>query len=168
MRIYFKHGSKSAVDNYVGHSNEIIVDTDSNTLRLCDGETRGGFEIPNSDIIDRKISAEISDLKTFSELPHIIETYTNGSSWYRVFSDGWCEQGGLFGEQYTAYSEKTFTFLKPFKDDKFYAFCHCSNSSDLNYPSIKVKNKNYVTFVNTYNENGLGNWLAVGYIDLED
>jgi hypothetical protein len=26
--------------------------------------------------------------------PHIVETYVNGSSWYRVYSDGWCEQGG--------------------------------------------------------------------------
>jgi hypothetical protein len=24
----------------------------------------------------------------------VIETYVNGTSWYRVYSDGWCEQGG--------------------------------------------------------------------------
>lgn len=27
--------------------------------------------------------------------PHIVETYQNGTSWYRVWSDGWCEQGGI-------------------------------------------------------------------------
>lgn len=27
--------------------------------------------------------------------PHIVETYVNGTSWYRVYSDGWCEQGGM-------------------------------------------------------------------------
>lgn len=26
--------------------------------------------------------------------PRIVETYSNGTSWYRVWSDGWCEQGG--------------------------------------------------------------------------
>lgn len=26
---------------------------------------------------------------------HIVDTYINGTSWYRVWSDGWCEQGGL-------------------------------------------------------------------------
>ena len=30
----------------------------------------------------------------FSEVPCIVETYQNGSSWYYVRSDGWCEQGG--------------------------------------------------------------------------
>ena len=24
----------------------------------------------------------------------VVETYSNGSSWYRKYSDGWCEQGG--------------------------------------------------------------------------
>ena len=27
----------------------------------------------------------------------VIETYSNGTSWYRVYSDGWCEQGGYKG-----------------------------------------------------------------------
>lgn len=27
--------------------------------------------------------------------PYIVETYVNGTSWYRVYSDGWCEQGGV-------------------------------------------------------------------------
>lgn len=30
------------------------------------------------------------------EIPTIVETYVNGTSWYRVYSDGWCEQGGFF------------------------------------------------------------------------
>lgn len=28
--------------------------------------------------------------------PRIVETYSNGTSWYRVWSDGWCEQGGYY------------------------------------------------------------------------
>lgn len=31
---------------------------------------------------------------TNATFPHIVETYVNGTSWYRVYSDGWCEQGG--------------------------------------------------------------------------
>ena len=26
--------------------------------------------------------------------PHIVETYVNGTSWYNIYSNGWCEQGG--------------------------------------------------------------------------
>jgi len=29
------------------------------------------------------------------DIPHIVSTYKNGASWYRVWSDGWKEQGGL-------------------------------------------------------------------------
>ena len=25
----------------------------------------------------------------------IVETYHNGTDWYRIWSDGWCEQGGI-------------------------------------------------------------------------
>lgn len=34
---------------------------------------------------------DIADLKAHS----IVETYQNGDNWYRIYSDGWCEQGGL-------------------------------------------------------------------------
>jgi hypothetical protein len=27
-------------------------------------------------------------------IPQIIKTYSSGTKWYRVWSDGWCEQGG--------------------------------------------------------------------------
>ena len=26
--------------------------------------------------------------------PYITETYSSGTDWYRIYSDGWCEQGG--------------------------------------------------------------------------
>lgn len=52
--------------------------------------------------------------------PHIVETYQNGTSWYRVYSDGWCEQGGFFGGQSSA-QNKVCTFLKPFKDTNYKA-----------------------------------------------
>ena len=32
---------------------------------------------------------------TLSEVQCIVETYQNGNSWYKIYSDGWCEQGGL-------------------------------------------------------------------------
>ncbi len=95
--------------------------------------------------------------------PYIIETYSGGSSWYRLYSDGWCEQGGFFGASYTSYTEKTFTFLKPFKDTDYFATCHSAHTGDLSYPSIKAKAPSGVTFVSTYNNGGWGNWFACGY-----
>ena len=51
--------------------------------------------------------------------PHIVETYVNGTEWYRVYSDGWCEQGGYVTPTattttinlYKAYDNTNYTIL---------------------------------------------------------
>lgn len=45
--------------------------------------------------------------------PHIVETYQNGTSWYRVYSDGWCEQGGRVNASANGTSV---ALLKPYKN----------------------------------------------------
>lgn len=47
--------------------------------------------------------------------PYVIETYQNGTSWYRLWSDGWCEQGGYI-ERPSANTDRTVTFLKPYSN----------------------------------------------------
>ena len=47
--------------------------------------------------------------------PYIIETYVNGTSWYRIYSDGWCEQGGE-----VAAGVITVQFLKEFANTNNY------------------------------------------------
>ena len=37
---------------------------------------------------------DYNDFEKLDALPHIVQTYSNGTSWYRIYSDGWCEQGG--------------------------------------------------------------------------
>lgn len=49
---------------------------------------------------------------------YVMESYRNGTEWYRVWSDGWVEQGGnpqksLYGAQ------TTINFLKPFADTNY-------------------------------------------------
>lgn len=46
------------------------------------------------------------------EAQTVVETYQNGNSWYRIWSDGWCEQGSILkGTEAAA----TISFLKPYK-----------------------------------------------------
>lgn len=45
----------------------------------------------------------------------VVETYRNGTEWYRVWSDGWLEQGGRITD-----SRATLTFLKPFANANYY------------------------------------------------
>ena len=43
----------------------------------------------------------------------VVKTYRNGTSWYRIWSDGWCEQGG--NTQSAVNGKYTITLLKPYK-----------------------------------------------------
>lgn len=48
-----------------------------------------------------------------AEVQCVIETYQNGTSWYRVWSDGWCEQGGIVSVNYNN-STASVTLLKKY------------------------------------------------------
>ena len=48
-----------------------------------------------------------------------VESYVNGTSWYRVYSDGWCEQGGEISNLVTS-TTTTVYFLKNFVDTNYY------------------------------------------------
>lgn len=48
----------------------------------------------------------------------LMETYQNGTSWYRIYSDGWCEQGGF---AYAPHGSQTVSFLKVYRDTNYNA-----------------------------------------------
>ena len=59
------------------------------------GETVQNTSLINAGKIKERITRNYKEFTDLKQLPHIIETYINGTSWYRVYSDGWCEQGGI-------------------------------------------------------------------------
>lgn len=65
--------------------------------------------------------------------PYITETYVNGTSWYRVWSDGWCEQGGVNTKTGSG-TLVTVNLLKTFRDTNYYVNrSNLSNSSWSGY-----------------------------------
>lgn len=60
----------------------------------------------NSELLNGKVDLDGHNA-TFA---HIVETYQNGLSWYRVYSDGWCEQGGVYTSSETGV--RTINLLK--------------------------------------------------------
>lgn len=62
------------------------------------------------------------------EKPYIVETYINGTSWYRVYSDNWCEQGGIAIIPPTG--ELTVQLLKPYKDINYTRLITIGDRSD--------------------------------------
>ena len=96
---------------------------------------------------------------------YIVETYQNGASWYRVWSDGWCEQGG----QSTASTVvRTVNFVKPFVDANYYA----SATKYGNYRGtgavvsmIATKSANSMEINNAGTDYPTCMWEAKGYIN---
>lgn len=76
----------------------------------------GSFSVVNSKVssLNSKQPFKAVDYNEFLNVPHVVETYRNGTSWYRVWSDDWCEQGG----RYTG-KNGSVTFLKPYIDTNY-------------------------------------------------
>ena len=103
---------------------------------------------------------DLQPLKT----AYIVETYSNSTSWYRVYSDGWCEQGGA-----TTARDVTVTFLKPFigNYDIVANTIYASFGSDYELGIMKVSSSQarlYIDYGGTYTANSGTNWRACGYI----
>ena len=98
------------------------------------------------------------------------ETYVNGTSWYRVYSDGWCEQGGYVAYT-TDYAVLTINFLKPYKDTN-YTFSKTWHSTYMQAAQAMVPHLGYntktnssITIISSVSPYGLGvDWRACGYI----
>lgn len=90
----------------------------------------------------------------------VIETYSNGTNWYRVWSDNWCEQGGLVNPNTTV------NFLKPFVDTNYTltaVIINESSSSSMVWNQVAFNNRTTTSF--TLGPNGAKqNWKAEGYI----
>lgn len=94
----------------------------------------------------------------------IIDSYTNGTSGYNVYSNGYCEQWGGFGNAYTGYTTKTITFLKKFKDTN-YCLTHTMSGTGNQYAGVtNTKTVSNFSVINSLNYNALSCWKATGYL----
>ena len=92
----------------------------------------------------------------------VIETYQNGPMWYRLYADGWVEQGGNFGAAFSSWTDKTTTFLIPFRDTNYWVNAISGHTSNTDSPCINTKTT--TTFMcRPYNSTGNANWIASGY-----
>ncbi len=74
------------------------------------GETVQNANLINAGRIEEKIASLIT----------IVETYQNGTSWYRLWSDNWCEQGGIITVSTNVYKGQEVTLLKAYKDTNYH------------------------------------------------
>lgn len=94
-----------------------------------------------------------------NSMKHIIEEYHSGTQWYKIWSDGWIEQGGYM----SAGISDTITFIKPFTNTEYFsAFTPYKNmGSHIVY--IKSRYNDRISIYNGDNKEIPISWYACGY-----
>lgn len=93
-------------------------------------------------------------------VPHLVEVYSNGTSWYRVYSDGWCEQGGIIPA-----STSNISFLIKMSDANYTSQISGYKRTDTatlswNYISANTQTATGFTIVSS---GGTRSWEVKGY-----
>lgn len=92
---------------------------------------------------------------------YITETYSSGTSWYRIWSDGWIEQGGKISAGGANPSEVSVTFLKAFSNAN-YTMIASSYDSSGGTPIDATINSRTATSAKIRTSNVAGGWYACG------
>lgn len=93
-------------------------DTISDLATIRSGASAGATALQPGSLATVATSGSYADL---SNRPiTITEAYANGTSWYRVYSDGWCEQGGMIAITNPGQEELySVTFLKEYANTNY-------------------------------------------------
>lgn len=104
-------------------------------------------------------------LKKQDTKAYIVETYADSNSWYRVYSDGWCEQGGFV--EGTNNNRKVITFLKQFADTNYtvvFGSQYTSTSSSTPLVETSTKATTGFTLISNSTTTFSSYWEAKGFI----
>lgn len=107
---------------------------------------------------------EFSDNELYAVKSHVVvESYQNGTEWYRVYSDGWVEQGGQI--QTANKVASTLTFLKPMADTNYTVFVTQKDGAEGDF-SNGFNTKTYTTtslvIMNRSGGSCVTNWVLFG------
>lgn len=124
-----------------------------------------GNAVQNQELIDvAELTNEINNLKS---KPHITETYVNGTSGYRIWSDGFCEQWGLLQPTGNANTWFAITLLKKYSDTNYYASL-CNSGTSTGTVAVKAGNEVQNTTTTLYFCCSAGDtgvrWNTAGYL----
>lgn len=101
--------------------------------------------------------------KRNSEHGDLIKSYKSGTNWYRIYSDGWCEQGGVV-------SADTTTFLKTYADTNYNLQLTIGNNDTGAYQHKNYPYSKTTTGFTTSGATGFAvkDWRTCGYIVISD
>ena len=126
-----------------------VNEVESKSLAVSeDSATVGGKNVVRSvnsvtaDALGNVALAAVANSGSFSDLTnkpesYVIETYRNGDSWYRKWSDGWIEQGGFHpgtGQWTNYHAGETLTFVTPFTQVNNAVYFSLTDGGDICNP----------------------------------
>ena len=120
--------------------------------------------VQNLELLDAgRVMQEAVLRSSLVEAQVVVETYQNGTSWYRVWSDGWCEQGGTGTNNASTVGTITTTLLKAYVDVNYTILLTraFSTTQSLN---VVYKSNNSFQAQSSNTPVGLYYWYACGYI----
>lgn len=139
--IILKRGTQKAIENYKGIQGELVVDIDNQELRLMNGNDLGG-----------------------KRLRYVVKSYQDSNNFYRVYSDGWIEQGGSHN------ANSIISFPIAFTNTKYNILSTISFDFDnaTGIPQVlKIDNVSFklrvATADNIFNWIDMCYWYACGY-----
>lgn len=145
------------------------LDTSTTPANLkTNGEINNDLVYIGDCLIENSVVTVLKN-KYFNACPYhrdLVESYQNGTSWYVVYSDGWCEQGGFIQANI---NWQTCTLLKPFVNTNYNIYVSGSGTTagQGNSPCY-VNNSNKTINSFQYTSAGVVNnifWQACGYIN---
>lgn len=132
----------------------------NSSIKLRDGyiDIKGNVNVVQNEVDDNSLHA------------YIISSYHNGADWYRVYSDGWCEQGGTSSGAAAVNYMATVVFSKQFIDTDYTLLTQAgridNNANYINNQSF-VYSKSTTGFTAVCYGDGVSSfisWEAKGYI----
>lgn len=68
----------------------------------------------------------------------VVENYVNGTSWYRIWSDGWIQQGGLANKTVDGWSQTSAYFMKNFSNINYSMYAMVRGGTNVNAAHYKI------------------------------
>lgn len=112
-------------------------------------------------------------LPQIERMRYLVESGSDGDKWYRIYNDGWCEQGGVYdnGSSSNAFTA-TINFLKEFDDTNYVANAtpRTTNEHPASASLYDKQTDSMSLFVNRNYDSGANvryvSWKAEGYVDI--
>lgn len=150
-QVQLRRGTSEQNNQFVGAIGEVTYCTDTKELRVHDGQTIGGGMLPS-----------IIRFKTPSQ---------DDFSWYIVWSNGWCEQGGRIT---SGQIDTNITVPLPLTMANDYYYCNLTSNSQTNTFNAAQPNWVVSRTVNNFNAHidafvpNSTDWEVKGMANLEE